>query len=94
MTLKKRDWLFLALIAMVVAVFIGISGEGTTSRVPRDEIHQPFYDLRAQGKKKIEVDALCADCHDGIQIPFPPEHPIKPGAAPMRCLFCHKLEDQ
>jgi len=44
------------------------------------------------GKKKIEVDPLCADCHDGVQIPFPENHPAKPGAAPMRCLFCHKMQ--
>ncbi|MBE0597812.1 MAG: cytochrome C [Desulfuromonadales bacterium] len=94
MGLKKRDWLFLALAAAVVALFIGISGEGTTTRVPRDEIHQEFYDLRAAGTKKIEVDALCEACHDGVQIPFPPDHPAKPGASPMRCLFCHKLENE
>jgi hypothetical protein len=48
--------------------------------------------MRAEGKAKIEVDALCAKCHDGVQIPFPETHPAKPGAGVMRCLFCHKVD--
>ena len=92
MALKKRDWIFIAVIVAVFGIFIAISGEEKTTKVPLDETHRPFYDLIDAGKKKIEVDPLCADCHDGTQIPFPPDHPAKPGAAPMRCLFCHKLQ--
>lgn len=88
--MKKRDWIFVVLVLAVFGVFILISGEEKTTRLPKDVTHQPFYDLLAQGKKKIEVDALCAECHDGVKIPFPPEHPVKPGGGPMRCLFCHK----
>jgi len=92
MALKKRDWIFLVVILAVFGIFIAISGEEKTKKVPIDETHRPFYDMIDSGKKKIEVDPLCADCHDGIKIPFPENHPAKPGSAPMRCLFCHKLQ--
>jgi hypothetical protein len=94
MGLKKRDWIFIAIVVAVLVLFFAISGEEKTTRVPLDETHKVFYDMRKEGKKKIEVDALCADCHDGVKIPFPSGHPVKPGAGPMRCLFCHKLQEQ
>lgn len=94
MAIKKRDWIFIAVIAVVLGVFIAISGEEKTTKVPLDDNHREFYEMRKAGKKKIEVDALCADCHDGIKIPFPAGHPVKPGGGPMRCLFCHKLQEQ
>jgi len=92
MALKKRDWLFIAILVAVLGIFIAISGEEKTKKVPLDETHRPFYEMIDSGQKKIEVDPLCADCHDGTQIPFPENHPAKPGAAPMRCLFCHKMQ--
>jgi len=91
MAFKKRDWLFITIVVAVIGIFYFLTGETKTTRVPTDEIHRPFYEMMAAGKAKKEVDPLCADCHDGVQIPFPPDHPAKPGAAPMRCLFCHKL---
>lgn len=91
MTLQKRDWLFIAGILVVFAIFIAISGQEKTVKMPKDVTHQPFYQLLSEGKKRIEVDALCQQCHDGVKIAFPAKHPLKPGGAPMRCLFCHKL---
>lgn len=90
LSLKKRDWIFIAIIAAVLGTFIAISGKETTKKIPRDATHARFYDLLAAGKKKIEVDPLCAECHDGVKITFPANHPAKPGEGPMRCLFCHK----
>lgn len=92
MTLTKRDWLFIAGILVILAIFIAISGQEKTVKMPKDATHQQFYDLRKDGVDKIKVDALCPSCHDGKIIPFPPNHPLKPGSGPMRCLFCHKLE--
>ena len=94
MALKRRDWIFIIVVLAVFATFYAISGRIKTTRVPLDDIHRPFSEMRAAGMKKIEVDARCEECHDGIQIPFPPDHPAKPGGAPMRCLFCHKLQDE
>ena len=94
MALKNRDWIFIGLVLAVLGIFVLISGEEKTTKVPRDEVHNPFYDMLAAGQKRIDVDPLCAQCHDGVQIPFPANHPAKPGAAPMRCLFCHKLAEK
>ena len=92
MKLGKRDWIFIGIIAVVVVVFIAISGPEKTKKVPLDATHQQCYDLMKAGKKKSEVDPLCADCHDGVKIVFPANHPAKPAGGPMRCLFCHKLK--
>lgn len=93
MNIAKKDWYFLAIVAAVLIIFWAISGKEKTKMVPRDATHQQFYRMfEVEKKKKIEIDALCAPCHDGVQIPFPPNHPVKPGAGPMRCLFCHKLQ--
>ena len=92
MTLNRRDWIFIAVILVVLAVFFAISGEEKTVKMPKDATHQPLYQLLAEGQKRIDVDARCPSCHDGKTIPFPPNHPLKPGSGPMRCLFCHKLE--
>ncbi len=91
MKIGKRDWIFIGIIAVVVIIFITISGPEKTKKVPRDTTHQQFYDLMKAGKTKSDVDPLCADCHDGVKIRFPADHPAKPGGGPMRCLFCHKL---
>lgn len=91
MTIGKKDWLFIVGALVVLGFFFAISGEEKTKKMPKNETHQRFYDmLQKEGKSKKEVDPLCAECHDGVKIPFPSNHPEKPGGAPMRCLFCHK----
>lgn len=90
--MNKRDWIFIGIILAVFGTFFLISGKEKTVKMPKDTTHQQFYDLRKSGVEKIKVDALCPSCHDGVKIAFPPNHPAKPGGAPMRCLFCHKLE--
>ncbi len=90
MALSKKDGVFIVGALVVFAIFWGISGEEKTHKMPRNADHQKFYDLLASGKSKKEVDPLCAECHDGVKIKFPANHPEKPGGQPMRCLFCHK----
>lgn len=92
MSLKKRDALFIALVVVVLGIFVAISGKEKTKKLPKDPTHAPFAKMRAEGVAKIEVDALCAKCHDGTEIPFPERHPAKPGSGVMRCLFCHKID--
>ncbi len=92
MKIDKRDWLFVGVIVLVLAVFIAISGKEKTKLVPLNADHQKFHDMIKEGKTKKEVDPLCESCHDGVKILFPKDHPIKPGGQPMRCLFCHKLK--
>ncbi|HZV81955.1 MAG TPA: cytochrome C [Geobacteraceae bacterium] len=90
MKISRRDWIFIAIIAAVFIAFYAISGPEKTKKLPHDQTHQQFHDMLKAGKKKSDVDPLCETCHDGVKIKFPEKHPAKPGAAPMRCLFCHK----
>lgn len=91
MKIGKRDWLFIGIVAVVILIFVAISGPEKTKTVPHNQDHERFYDMIKVGKTKISVDPLCAECHDGVKIRFPEKHPAKPGAGPMRCLFCHKI---
>lgn len=93
MKLGRKDWIFIALIIGVVAVFYAISGSIKTKRVPYDENHKPFYEIMKKTGSKMEADKGCPACHNDKPggIPFPPKHPVKPEGGPMRCLFCHKL---
>jgi hypothetical protein len=94
MRISKKDWIFIVVIAAVIAVFYAISGEERTKRVPLDEIHKPSYELFKRTQSKMEADKGCPACHFSGPggVPFPPKHPVKPKEGPMRCLFCHKLK--
>lgn len=102
MKIEKRDWFFIALVVVILAVFIGISGKEKTKPVPRDDMHKPVYQeayKNAPGpdaslfKKtffkpaKKDAEKLCEPCHAQYNIKLPPNHPPK-----HRCLFCHKLQ--
>jgi hypothetical protein len=101
MKIEKRDWLFIALIVVVVGIFIAISGKEKTTPVPNNPIHNPVYQeayKNAPGpdasifKKaffrpaKKDAEQLCEPCHQQYGVELPPNHPPK-----HRCLFCHKL---
>ncbi len=101
MKLDKRDWLFAALLVVIVGIFIAISGKEKTKQVPRDDTHRIVYATayrNAPGPEasifkraffkpdKKGAEAFCEPCHKERGVPFPPNHPPK-----NRCLFCHKL---
>jgi len=91
--LGKKDWIFIGLIAVVVIIFIVISGEEKTKKVPFDDKHKPSYEIFKKTGNKLDADIGCPACHfDNGGIPFPAKHPVKPKDGPMRCLFCHKLQ--
>ena len=95
MRISKKDWIFIAIIAAVFAVFFAISGEEKTKRVPLDDKHKPSYELFKKTGSKMEADKGCPVCHFEGSVeapPFPAKHPVKPQGGPMRCLFCHKLK--
>jgi len=92
MKIGKRDGIFIGIVIAVFAVFYLISGPEKTKKLPKDDTHKQFLEMLNAGKKKSEVDPLCETCHDGVKIKFPANHPAKPGAGPMRCLFCHKKQ--
>lgn len=76
---------------LVPVIFVAASGREKTRMVPQDAKHLPFYDMIKSGKSRKEVDPLCEECHDGVKVAFPKDHPPKPEGQAMRCLFCHKL---
>jgi hypothetical protein len=93
MRIGKKDWMFIAIIVAVLAIFYAISGEEKTKRVPLDDKHKEFYELFKKTGSKMEVDKKCPTCHfEPGGVPFPAKHPVKPKDGPMRCLFCHKLK--
>jgi hypothetical protein len=93
MNISKKDWFFIVIVGIVLIVFIAISGEEKTKKVPYNENHIPSYELMKKSQSKMEVDKGCPTCHNEQGgIPFPPKHPVKPKDGPMRCLFCHKLK--
>lgn len=102
MKIERRDWIFIAAIAVVLVVFIGISGKEKTTPVPNDQTHRIVYETafrnapapgapifkRAFYKPdKKGAEAYCEPCHKEKGVQFPPDHPSK-----NRCLFCHKLK--
>jgi len=93
MRISKKDWMFVAVIAAVFAIFYFISGEEKTKRVPLDDKHKPMYEIFKKTQSKMEADKQCPSCHfEPGGVPFPAKHPVKPKEGPMRCLFCHKLK--
>ena len=93
MKISNKDWGFIALIIVVLAIFYAISGEEKTKKVPFDDKHRSFYEIVKQTGSKMEADKGCPVCHNEQPggVPFPTKHPVKPKDGPMRCLFCHKL---
>jgi hypothetical protein len=92
MKISKKDWMFIAVIMIVLIIFYFISGEEKTKRVPYDDKHITFYEIMKKTGDKMEADKGCPACHyEPGGVPFPPKHPLKPKDGPMRCLFCHKL---
>ncbi len=88
MAIKKRDWIFIGIVATVFGVFFAISGEIKTKRVPYDDIHQKFHEVKRQEGKKA-AEKFCGQCHGvATEAPFPDNGDHRPNA---RCLFCHKL---
>ena len=57
MKFGKRDWIFVGILAVVLLIFIAISGEEKTKKLPLDATHQQFNDMLKAGKKKSEVAA-------------------------------------
>ena len=87
--MKKRD-IFLLSGAVALIVFLWMAPEKTTQPVPKDEIHQRFYDIiKTEGMKagRKSAEKFCEDCHSEDDIPLSEEHPPK-----FRCLFCHEIK--
>lgn len=90
MSLKKRDLLFLAVVAAVFGIFYAISGDIKTARVPYDENHRQYLAV-VQSDGKMAAEKFCGECHyAGGTAPFPND--TKNHSPQARCLICHKWE--
>lgn len=88
MSLKKRDLIFLGVVAAVFGFFYLISGKVTTARVPYDEIHKQYLAV-VQTDGKMAAEKFCGECHKhGGSALFPENHKSRD-----RCLICHKWEE-
>lgn len=86
MQVVKRDWVFLAVIVVVLGALLVSSMQKKPKVLPHDEIHRRFYDVMHQGGERVELEKGCATCHGIQQMPLPKAHPPKE-----QCLLCHKL---
>jgi hypothetical protein len=87
MKIGPKDWLFIALIGVVLAFVLLISGEETTKKVPFDASHRSAYETFRKTGSKSETEKSCESCHNETAQPLPQGHP-----PPNRCLFCHKMK--
>jgi len=81
---NKRILLNSAFLLTLAAIlfFLLSAPEETTSHLPKDATHAPFYAI----KSKKEAEKSCTECHSATGIsPLSEGHPPK-----YRCLFCHK----
>lgn len=88
MSVKKRDLIFITVVAVIFGTFYVISGDIKTARVPYDENHKQYLAV-VQSDGKIAAEKFCGECHhaDG-NAPFPKDHKSQD-----RCLICHKWEE-
>ena len=87
MKVTKRDLVAIAVVAVVIIVFIMMTGSKKARRIPADDKHRAFYEAVKKGVDRIEVEKGCITCHNPQAIPLPPKHPPKE-----QCLICHKLK--
>lgn len=85
MKITTRDWIFIAVIAVVLGLLFMNSGRVKVKRVPYDTRHNGFYEAMQHGGDRRVVEKGCGTCH-GMQMPLPKAHPPKE-----QCLVCHKL---
>ena len=86
MKFSRRDYLAVAIVAVLLAVLALGTGKGKGKSIPLDDRHRPSYDALKGGKSRAEVELVCTTCHSKSSLPLPKGHPPKE-----QCLICHKL---
>jgi hypothetical protein len=84
MTLKKRDYILLAL-AVALVLFLLAAPPKTTKMLPFDQVHKKLYKV-VQTKGEMAAEKECETCHNPQGVALPKNHPPK-----YRCLLCHQL---
>lgn len=85
MRLTRRDWLFIAVIGVVLATLLANGLREKPKKMPRDAAHGLFLKALSGGEKRAEVERKCPACHNSRLMPMPRRHPPKE-----QCLICHK----
>ena len=84
MRVAKKDWIFVAVIVVVLGALLVGKGKLKAGNVPSDDKHSQFYEALNKGVVRIEIEKRCVDCHGIRSIPLPKDHPPKE-----QCLICH-----
>jgi hypothetical protein len=84
MKLTKRDWSFVAIIGVIIALLLMKTGGDKPHKIPSDEKHRLLVDAVKRGKSREEVEKVCGSCHNSRVVPLPKNHPPKE-----QCLICH-----
>jgi len=85
--IAKRDWIFIAVIVVLLGTLFAGKGKIKSASVPYDDRHSPFLEKMIQGGDRIEVEKSCPTCHGVQGTPLSKGHPPKE-----QCLICHKLQ--
>ena len=84
MKLTKRDWSFVAIIGVILALLLMKTSGDKPHKIPSDEKHRPLVDAMKRGKSREEVEKVCMSCHNSRVFSLPKNHPPKE-----QCLLCH-----
>jgi hypothetical protein len=84
MKVTKKDWLFAAIIAVVLGILLLSNRKEKPKPMPADDRHRSLLERLAKGADREEVERACAACHNARSIPLPVKHPPKE-----QCLLCH-----
>ncbi len=84
MKVTKRDWLFAAVVAIVLGILLLNNLKEKPKRVPADDRHRSLMERLAKGAPREGVERECAACHTARNLPLPAHHPPKE-----QCLLCH-----
>lgn len=86
MKIAKRDWLFAAVIVVVIGALYAGKSRLKSGSVPYDDKHARFYEVLNKGGDRKDVEKRCTVCHGIQNVPLSKGHPPKE-----QCLICHKL---
>jgi hypothetical protein len=84
MKVTKKDWLFAAVVVVVLGILLLSNRKEKPKPVPADDRHRPLLERLAQGVDREGVERECAACHNVRSIALPVKHPPKE-----QCLLCH-----
>jgi cytochrome c5 len=89
MNVTRRDWLFAAVVAVVLGVLLLNTGSEKARRVPVDDKHRPVREQLTAGTGREEVERECVACHNARSTSLPEKHPPKE-----QCLICHPMKPE